>query len=76
MRSCFLKGLFLAFCLTNLTACGTIISLSKNDYRPYAGVRQDFKVIENGSLLSVVAVIDLPLSFVLDTLMLPMTLSQ
>lgn len=71
-----LHFLFFAFFCLNLTACGTIISITENDYRPYAGVRQDFQVIEKGSLLSVAAVIDLPLSFVLDTLMLPVTLNQ
>lgn len=65
------------FCLIfNLTGCGTIISLAEKDYSAYAGVSRDFQAMQEGGLLSAVAVIDLPLSFVLDTLMLPVTLSQ
>lgn len=59
-----------------LTACGTIISLSQNDYSIYAGVGRDFYAIQDGGILGVLAVIDLPLSFALDTLILPVTLSQ
>lgn len=65
--------LYLAF---NLSACGTVISLVEQDYSVYAGVTRDFQAMQQGGVLAVLAVIDLPLSFVLDTLMLPVTLSQ
>lgn len=42
----------------------------------YAGVTNDFQAMQEGGVLAVLAVIDLPLSFVLDTLLLPVTLSQ
>lgn len=59
-----------------LSSCGTVFSMVENDYSIYAGVSRDLIVIQDGGILSVLAVIDLPLSFVLDTLMLPVTLSQ
>lgn len=71
-----LKRWLFAICCLNLTACGTIISLGKQDYSVYAGVTLDFQTMQEGGVLGVLAVIDLPLSFVLDTLMLPVTLSQ
>ncbi|WP_373778387.1 YceK/YidQ family lipoprotein [Glaesserella sp.] len=67
---------FLLFVLLNLSGCGTILSLMENDYTAYAGVSKDFHAIQDGGFFSVLAVVDLPLSFVLDTLMLPVTLSQ
>ncbi len=70
------KWLILAFFIVNLTACGTITSLAESDYSVYAGVSRDFQAIQEGGIFSVVAVIDLPLSFVLDTLMLPVTLTR
>ncbi|MGX2947608.1 YceK/YidQ family lipoprotein [Frederiksenia canicola] len=70
------KLFFLTLCLFHLTGCGTITSLSNGDYSIYAGVGRDFDVIRDGGLLSILAVIDLPLSFVLDTLLLPITLTQ
>lgn len=76
MNPVLIKILLLVFFSLNLTACGTIISLSSGDYAVYGGVSNDFSVIQQGGILSVLAVIDLPLSFVLDTLMLPVTLSQ
>lgn len=72
----FFKWLFLVGLSLNLTACGTIISLTEGNYAVYGGVMLDFSTIQAGGLLSVLAVIDLPLSFVLDTLVLPVTLSQ
>ncbi|OOR99316.1 hypothetical protein B0187_06045 [Haemophilus paracuniculus] len=76
MLKTWLKLTLLAvFCL-NLTACGTIVSLSNGDYSVYAGVGKDFEVMQQGEIVGVLAVIDLPLSFVLDTLMLPVTLSK
>ncbi|QGM80460.1 YceK/YidQ family lipoprotein [Otariodibacter oris] len=60
----------------SLSGCGTILSFTANDYTPYAGVSRDFSFIQEGGIVSVVAVVDLPLSLVLDTLFLPVTLSQ
>ncbi|WGE89845.1 YceK/YidQ family lipoprotein [Actinobacillus arthritidis] len=76
MKTCFLKFVAIVIFSQNLTACGTIISLTEGDYSVYVGVSTDFKAIQNGGILSIPAVIDLPLSFVLDTLILPVTLSQ
>lgn len=76
MKTLFLKLTAIAIFSQNLTACGTIISLAEGDYSAYAGVSADFKAIQNGGILSIPAVIDLPLSFVLDTLMLPVTLNH
>lgn len=70
------KCLFFALCLCSLTGCGTIFSLMESDYAVYAGVSRDFDAIRDGGMLSVLAVIDLPLSFVLDTLLLPVTLTR
>lgn len=76
MQTSLLKILSLAILSQNLTACGTIISLTEGDYSVYAGVSKDLETIQNGGILSIPAVVDLPLSFVLDTLILPVTLSQ
>ncbi len=76
MKIRFLKFIAIAIFSQNLIACGTIISLTEGDYSIYAGVAKDFNVIQDGGILSIPAVVDLPLSFVLDTLMLPVTLSQ
>ncbi|HGO5856968.1 TPA: YceK/YidQ family lipoprotein [Mannheimia haemolytica] len=70
------KLVFLLYLMFHLTACGTVLSLVEQDYRVYAGVIKDFQVMQEGGIFAVLAVIDLPLSFVLDTLMLPVTLSQ
>lgn len=59
-----------------LNGCGTIVSMIEQDYSVYAGVSRDFSAIRDGGVFSVAAVVDLPLSFVLDTLLLPLTLSQ
>lgn len=76
MQTSLLKILSLAILSQNLAACGTIVSLTEGDYSVYAGVTKDFETIQNGGILSIPAVVDLPLSFVLDTLILPVTLSQ
>lgn len=59
-----------------LSGCGTILSIIEQDYSVYAGVRRDLATMEQESGLHIVAVVDLPLSFVLDTLLLPVTLAQ
>ena len=76
MKNNLIKYSGLVILLVNLTACGTIINLGKGDYTVYGGVRNDFNVIQDGGVLGVLAVLDLPLSFVFDTLILPVTLSQ
>ncbi|AAP96138.1 hypothetical protein A6046_07865 [[Haemophilus] ducreyi] len=72
----FLKKIVLALCSVYLTACGTVVSLAERDYRVYGGVKRDFETIQEGTLWSMAAVVDVPLSFVLDTLVLPLTLTQ
>lgn len=76
MYTTLFKRLCLAIFCLNLTACGSILSITESNYTPYAGVTKDFHAIQSGGVVGVLAVIDLPLSFVLDTLMLPVTLSQ
>ena len=76
MKNNLIKYSGLVILLVNLTACGTIINLGKGDYTAYSGVRNDFNVIQEGGVLGVLAVLDLPLSFVFDTLILPVTLSK
>ncbi|WP_311419205.1 YceK/YidQ family lipoprotein [Haemophilus parahaemolyticus] len=76
MKNNLIKYSGLVILLVNLTACGTIINLGKGDYTVYGGVRNDFNVIQDGGVLGVLAVLDLPLSFVFDTLILPVTLSK
>ena len=76
MKNNLIKYSGLAILLVNLTACGTIINLGKGDYTAYGGVRNDFNVIQEGGVLGVLAVLDVPLSCVFDTLILPVTLSK
>lgn len=61
---------------TLLSGCGTLISMIEQDYSVYAGVSRDFAAMQHGGISSVAAAIDLPLSFVLDTLLLPLTLTR
>lgn len=74
--ACRLRLIFLICSFWLLSGCGTIISLVEQDYSVYGGVERDFLAIQKGGILSIVAVIDLPLSFIFDTLMLPVTLSH
>lgn len=76
MKKFLFRLLFFAIFTSNLTACGTIVSIVQDDYSVYGGVTRDFRAIQDGGVKSVFGVIDLPLSFVLDTLMLPVTLSK
>lgn len=70
------KWAFAAVSASLLTGCGTVLSMMAQDYSVYGGVNRDFSAIQNGGVVGVLAVIDLPLSFVLDTLLLPVTLSR
>lgn len=76
MKQIRFKQLILVIFSLNLTACGTIASLADGDYTVYGGVRKDFSVLQEGGVFSILAAVDLPLSFVLDTLMLPVTLGH
>lgn len=76
MKQTACKWAFAAVSASLLTGCGTVLSMMAQDYSVYGGVSRDFVAIQEGGFFSVVAVIDLPLSFVLDTLLLPVTLSQ
>lgn len=60
----------------NLSACGTVLSLMENDYTPYAGVAKDLGYMREQGVFSFIVIIDLPLSFAFDTLLLPITLTQ
>lgn len=62
--------------VAQLCGCGTLVSLSAQDYTAYGGVLRDFELIRSGGVMSVLAVVDLPLSFVFDTLLLPLTFSH
>lgn len=70
--------LFLTLTMTlNLTACGTISSM--NHLGPYSGVRENAAAIngERGlgaAIMWPIAVMDMPFSFVFDTVLLPVTL--
>lgn len=75
MKQTACKWIFALLCPL-LGGCGTVMSLLEQDYSVYGGVSRDFRAIQAGGVLSVPATIDLPLSFVLDTLLLPVTLSH
>lgn len=55
-----------------LTGCGTVSSLDRPDGYVYSGVRFD---LDQRDWAEVIAWFDLPFSFVLDTLLLPFTVT-
>ena len=68
-----------------LAGCGTIADIAV-DQRIYGGIQQDVHLIENPYLpktsppeyffpLIIIGAIDVPLSFVLDTVLLPVTIT-
>ncbi|MGV6988281.1 YceK/YidQ family lipoprotein [Testudinibacter sp. P80/BLE/0925] len=61
------------FCL-NLSGCGTIVSLinQTQPYSAYAGVKYDYEMAQRWGL----PILDIPLSFILDTALLPYALAQ
>ena len=69
--------LFLTLAMAlSLTACGTISSM--NNPGPYSGVRENAAAIngERGlgaAIMWPIAVIDMPFSFLFDTVLLPVT---
>lgn len=75
MKQTACKWLFTLLCPL-FSGCGTVVSLLEQDYSVYSGVRRDLAVIHNDSIFSLVAIVDLPLSFIFDTLLLPLTLTH
>ncbi|MDG6882228.1 YceK/YidQ family lipoprotein [Phocoenobacter uteri] len=72
----FIKKIIFAIFLLNLTAYGTVVSITQNNLSPYSGTKNDLELLQQGSLFSILATIDLPLSIVFDTLLLPVSFSQ
>jgi uncharacterized protein YceK len=71
--------LFLLLFLILLPSCGTLISLGEKEHGLiYCGIYQDFDWMTSypDTPMPVFAAIDLPLSFVADTLLLPYTIPQ
>ncbi|MGR3807237.1 Uncharacterized conserved protein YceK [Pasteurella testudinis DSM 23072] len=67
------KLILLLFCLS-LGGCGTIVALinPSQPYSAYAGVKYDYEMAKSWGL----PILDLPLSFILDTALLPYALAQ
>lgn len=76
MKQLLYKLIGLLLISLSLSACGTVLSLMENDYTPYAGVARDLGYMREQGVFSFIVVIDLPLSFAFDTLLLPITLTQ
>lgn len=77
-------SLLLALAVTLQTGCGTVIGLATDDASPvYAGVVADMRGLELaandanghrfGRLFAIPAILDAPLSFAVDTALLPFT---
>lgn len=75
MKQTACKCIFVPLCLL-LSGCGTIVSLMEQDYSVYGGVSRDLEVIHNDGIFSFIAIVDLPLSFIFDTLLMPLTLTH
>lgn len=69
-----LKTLFFATALFTTSACGTVVKLvdPTEPYRAYAGTKYDFEMAKRWGL----PILDVPLSFLLDTAFLPYVWSQ
>lgn len=67
------KLILLLVCLP-LSGCGTIVSLINptEPYSAYAGVKYDYHMAQKWGL----PILDIPLSFILDTALLPYALTQ
>lgn len=63
------KTLLILTALLTLTGCGTVVKLidSSEKYTPYAGAAYDLEMAQKWGL----PILDLPLSFLLDTALLP-----
>ena len=68
------KTLFILTALFTLSGCGTIVQLLNpaDKYDAYAGTKYDWQQAQQWGL----PILDLPLSFVLDTALLPYVWSQ
>lgn len=70
-----MRYLALAALVLNLGGCGTFIGTEERGFCPYRGVDEDCKQVSrnfhDGGLLFV---FDLPFSFAVDTVMLPVTI--
>lgn len=68
------KILLILTALLALTRCGTIVTLVNptEPYQPYSGTQYDIKMAKHWGL----PLLDLPLSFLLDTALLPYALTQ
>ncbi|TNH04160.1 YceK/YidQ family lipoprotein [Testudinibacter sp. TR-2022] len=67
------KLILLLACLA-LSGCGTIVTLINptQPYSAYAGVKYDYQMAKSWGL----PILDIPLSFILDTALLPYALAQ
>ncbi|OBY51416.1 YceK/YidQ family lipoprotein [Aggregatibacter aphrophilus] len=68
------KTLLFSTALFTTSACGTVVKLvvPTEPYSPYAGTKYDFEMAKRWGL----PILDLPLSFLLDTALLPYAWSQ
>lgn len=68
------KIILIVTALLSLTGCGTMVTLLNptQPYQPYAGTKYDMEMAKRWGL----PILDLPLSFLLDTALLPYALSQ
>ncbi|MGR6980581.1 YceK/YidQ family lipoprotein [Testudinibacter sp. P27/CKL/0425] len=68
------KPLFIFLLGWLLSGCGTIVALinPSTPYSAYAGVKYDYRMAQQWGL----PILDLPLSFILDTALLPYALTQ
>ena len=69
-----LKTVFFSTALFTTSACGTVVKLvdPTEPYSPYAGTKYDFEMAMCWGL----PILDVPLSFLLDTALLPYAWSQ
>ncbi|OOF54559.1 hypothetical protein BKK56_09305 [Rodentibacter genomosp. 2] len=66
------KIIFILTALFALSGCGTVVKLVSQDYTAYAGVAYDLEMAKQWG----VPILDLPLSFLLDTVLLPYAWAQ
>ena len=64
-----LKTVLFSTALFTTSACGTVVKLvdPTEPYSPYAGTKYDFEMAKHWGL----PILDVPLSFLLDTALLP-----
>jgi uncharacterized protein YceK len=85
-----MKTLLTITMLASLTGCGTLVNLGEKDAQPYGGVVLDPKIIGQGVPMGPfaffpnfdvpglwpLALIDIPMSLIGDTVTLPITIQQ